>query len=122
MKKHLIVWLVALGMVAGYAAIAAKPGPKDVTIKACQKTKPPVAFPHEAHAKKQKIACKTCHHKEAGKACIYITHNISEVHKVSDRFVLIDRGEIVGHYRKDELSLEQLIEKMTHVVQTATGQ
>jgi simple sugar transport system ATP-binding protein len=60
--------------------------------------------------------------KEAGKACIYITHNISEVHKVSDRFVLIDRGEIVGHYRKEELSLEQLIEKMTHVVQTATGE
>jgi simple sugar transport system ATP-binding protein len=60
--------------------------------------------------------------KEAGKACIYITHNISEVHKVSDRFVLIDRGEIVGHYRKEELSLEQLIDKMTHVVQTATGE
>jgi simple sugar transport system ATP-binding protein len=60
--------------------------------------------------------------KEAGKACIYITHNISEVHKVSDRFVLIDRGEIVGHYRKEELSLEQLIDKMTRVVQTATEQ
>ncbi len=70
MRKHLIVWLVALGMIAGASAIAAKKAaPKDVTIKACQKTKPPVAFPHEAHAKKGKIACKTCHHKGDEKAC-----------------------------------------------------
>jgi hypothetical protein len=70
MRKHIVVWIVALGVAVAFTAIAAKKAPpKEVTIKACQKTKPPVAFPHEAHVKKAKVACKTCHHKDEGKAC-----------------------------------------------------
>lgn len=53
--------------------------------------------------------------KEAGKSCIYITHNISDMYSVSDRFVLMDRGEIVGEYRKDEISLEELNQKLLRI-------
>jgi len=42
--------------------------------------------------------------KEAGKACIYITHTIPDVYEVSDRFVVLDRGEIVGDIEKASLS------------------
>jgi hypothetical protein len=68
MSKHIVVWIVALGLAIGYTAVAAKAPPKQVTIKGCQKKKPPVTFSHEKH-KAAKVACKSCHHKEPDKAC-----------------------------------------------------
>jgi simple sugar transport system ATP-binding protein len=50
--------------------------------------------------------------KHAGKACIYI----SDVYLVSDRFILIDRGEIVGHFKKDEITLDELTDRMVSIV------
>ncbi len=50
--------------------------------------------------------------KESGRSCIYITHHISDTYSVSDRFVFIDRGEIIGEYKKSEISLEELTEKL----------
>jgi simple sugar transport system ATP-binding protein len=46
--------------------------------------------------------------KEAGKACIYISHNIQDVYEISDRFVVLDRGEIVASIEKKDTSLEDL--------------
>jgi simple sugar transport system ATP-binding protein len=46
--------------------------------------------------------------KEAGKACIYISHNIQDVYEISDRFVVLDRGEIVGSIAKKDTSLQDL--------------
>jgi simple sugar transport system ATP-binding protein len=48
--------------------------------------------------------------KEGGKSCVVISHNIPDIYTVSDKFILIDRGEVVGDYRKSEISLEELIE------------
>jgi simple sugar transport system ATP-binding protein len=48
--------------------------------------------------------------KESGKACVYISHTISHVYEVSDRFVIIDRGEIVADFQKSEVSLHDLDE------------
>lgn len=60
--------------------------------------------------------------KEAGKACIYITHNIPDVYEVSDRFVLIDRGEIISEDKKDDFSLTDLTDKMVGIVAAKTGE
>lgn len=49
--------------------------------------------------------------KNSSKSCILISHNISEVYSVADRFILLDRGYIVGQYRKDEVSLEEITKK-----------
>jgi simple sugar transport system ATP-binding protein len=46
--------------------------------------------------------------KEGGKACIYISHNIQDVYEVADRFVVLDRGEIVGSIEKKDTTLHQL--------------
>ena len=46
--------------------------------------------------------------KEAGKACIYITHDLQDVYQISDRFVVLDRGEIVASITKNEISLKEL--------------
>ncbi len=48
--------------------------------------------------------------KEGGKACIYISHNISDVYEISDRFVVMDRGEIVASIEKKDISLKALDE------------
>ena len=46
--------------------------------------------------------------REAGKACVYISHNIADVFAVSDRFVVMDRGEIVADIDKRDTNLEGL--------------
>jgi simple sugar transport system ATP-binding protein len=48
--------------------------------------------------------------KEAGKACIYISHSIADVYEISDRFVVLDRGEIVASTPKKDISLKELDE------------
>jgi simple sugar transport system ATP-binding protein len=48
--------------------------------------------------------------KQAGKACVYISHNIHDVYKVSDRFTVIDRGEIVADIAREDISLKELDE------------
>ncbi|MEW5816673.1 MAG: ATP-binding cassette domain-containing protein [Spirochaetota bacterium] len=46
--------------------------------------------------------------KEGGKACIYISHDIQDVFEISDRFVIMDRGEIVASIKKEEITLKGL--------------
>src|SRR6516164_3052926 len=46
--------------------------------------------------------------KEGGKACIYISHSIPDVYEVSDRFIVLDRGEIVASIPKKDISLKGL--------------
>ncbi len=46
--------------------------------------------------------------KEGSKACIYISHDIQDVYEVSDRFVVMDRGEIVASIAKKDITLKAL--------------
>lgn len=46
--------------------------------------------------------------KEGGKACIYISHDMQDVYEISDRFIIIDRGEIVASIHKKDISLNEL--------------
>ncbi len=48
--------------------------------------------------------------KEAGKACIYISHAMADVYEISDRFVIMDRGEIVASIAKQDITLKALDE------------
>lgn len=50
--------------------------------------------------------------KERGKSCVYISHTIAHVYAISDRFVILDRGQVVGEYRRDEVSEEELNEAL----------
>lgn len=46
--------------------------------------------------------------KAAGKASIYISHAIQDVFEVADRFVIMDRGEIVSSIAKADITLKDL--------------
>ena len=48
--------------------------------------------------------------KEGGKACIYISHNIQDVYDIADRFIVLDRGEVVGSLPKQDISRKSLDE------------
>ena len=50
--------------------------------------------------------------KDKNKSAIFIDHNIVHVYGAADRFVILDRGEIVGQFKKDEISRNDLVKKM----------
>lgn len=56
--------------------------------------------------------------KAAGKSAIFIDHNIFHVYPVVDRLVVIDRGTVAGQFTKNELSLDELIDRLYMVART----
>ena len=56
--------------------------------------------------------------KKAGKSCIFIDHNIFHVYPVADRIVVLDRGTVAGQFMKNQLTLEELINRLQRVAQT----
>jgi simple sugar transport system ATP-binding protein len=48
--------------------------------------------------------------KNRGLSVIFITHNIYHVYSVADRFTILEHGEKLGDFRKDEVCTEDLIE------------
>ena len=53
--------------------------------------------------------------KESGKSCVYISHTIANVYFVSDRFVILDRGQVVGRYERKEISESDLNEVLIQI-------
>jgi simple sugar transport system ATP-binding protein len=58
--------------------------------------------------------------KAAGKAAIFIDHNIFHVYPVADRIVVMDRGTVAGQFMKNELTLQELIDRLYLVAQTGS--
>lgn len=56
--------------------------------------------------------------RKAGKAAIFIDHNIFHVYAVADRIVVLDRGTIAGQFMRNQLSLQELTDRLYHVAQT----
>jgi simple sugar transport system ATP-binding protein len=58
--------------------------------------------------------------KAAGKSCIFIDHNIFNVHEVADRVVVIDRGRTAGEFKTSEIGVTDLIGRMQHLAETGS--
>ncbi len=58
--------------------------------------------------------------REAGKAAVFIDHNIVHVYAVADRVVVIDRGRVAGEFMPKDISLDELMEKMIQVAETGS--
>ncbi len=56
--------------------------------------------------------------KRAGKAAIFIDHNVFHVYSVADRVVVLDRGKVAGEFYTKDITLNDLTEKMYHVAET----
>ncbi|MCK5099839.1 MAG: ATP-binding cassette domain-containing protein, partial [Desulfobacteraceae bacterium] len=46
--------------------------------------------------------------KANNKSAILISHNLSHVYEVADRFIFLNHGKIAGNFQKSELDLESL--------------
>jgi simple sugar transport system ATP-binding protein len=46
--------------------------------------------------------------KDSGRACVYISHILSDVYEISDKFVVLDRGKVVSTIKKTEVTLQKL--------------
>jgi simple sugar transport system ATP-binding protein len=58
--------------------------------------------------------------KQAGKAAIFIDHNVFHVYSVADRVVVLDRGTVAGEFLTKDITLDELMEKMYRVAQTGS--
>jgi simple sugar transport system ATP-binding protein len=58
--------------------------------------------------------------KAVGKSCIFIDHNIFNVHQVVDRVVVIDRGRTAGQFSTAEITVQDLIARMQHLAETGS--
>ncbi len=56
--------------------------------------------------------------KDRGKSCICISHSIASVYPVSDRFVVVDRGMVVGSYDRSTTSLQDLTDALVGHVES----
>jgi len=57
--------------------------------------------------------------KESGKSCIFISHNMFHVYPVADRIIILDRGEIVDTFKKDQLTIQRLEERLLELAGTS---
>jgi simple sugar transport system ATP-binding protein len=55
--------------------------------------------------------------RTAGKATIFIDHNIFHVYSVADRIVVLDRGRVAGEFPTSRYSLEELTNIMREVAE-----
>lgn len=55
--------------------------------------------------------------KRRGKSCIFISHNMSHLFQVADRFIFLKKGTVVDEALKKELTLEKLTQKLIHFSQ-----
>ena len=56
--------------------------------------------------------------RHAGKSAIFIDHNLFHVYPVADRIVVMDRGTIAGQFMKNELTLQDLTDRLHAVAKT----
>lgn len=50
--------------------------------------------------------------KQKGRSVILITHSIDHAWNISDRFVIMSHGKIFGEWKKRDLTLEKLLDKL----------
>jgi simple sugar transport system ATP-binding protein len=58
--------------------------------------------------------------KQAGKAAIFIDHNVFHVYDVADRVVVLDRGRVAGEFMTADITLDELMDKMYRVAETGS--
>jgi simple sugar transport system ATP-binding protein len=69
--------------------------------------------------------------RNLGLAVIFITHNPRHAYPVGNRFLILNRGQSMGSFAKDDISIDELtrlmaggaeLEQLEHELQTATSQ
>ena len=51
--------------------------------------------------------------RERGSGVVFITHNPHHAYPVGDRFVVLNRGRLLGDYAKAEIARDELVRLMS---------
>jgi len=51
--------------------------------------------------------------RDRGLGVIFITHNPHHAYPVGDRFVILNRGRLLGDWRKGEITRDELVKQMS---------
>jgi simple sugar transport system ATP-binding protein len=52
--------------------------------------------------------------RESGINCVLVTHNLFDAYRLCDRFIVVARGEKVFEATRDQTSIDELIERVSH--------
>jgi simple sugar transport system ATP-binding protein len=58
------------------------------------------------------------HAREEGTSCIFISHNIYHTYDISDRFVVMDRGQVVLEMDKQSITADELVKSMQEIARS----
>jgi simple sugar transport system ATP-binding protein len=61
------------------------------------------------------------HAKSEGSSVIFITHNVYHAYEVADRIAILDRGQIVGEFRREAITAVELVQYMQSVAREGTS-
>jgi simple sugar transport system ATP-binding protein len=61
------------------------------------------------------------HAKSEGSSVIFITHNVYHAYEVADRIAILDRGQIVGEFRREAITAVELVQYMQTVAREGTS-
>jgi simple sugar transport system ATP-binding protein len=70
-----------------------------------------------ALAEQRKVLSFIRNIRDKGKSAIFIDHNIFHVHEIADRFVILDKGLVAAQFAKQDISRDELIDKMVELHQ-----
>jgi simple sugar transport system ATP-binding protein len=63
----------------------------------------------------EKVFRFVTHARDEGASCIFISHNIYHAYDVSDRFVVMDRGQVVMESDKTKITADELVKSMQDI-------
>ena len=63
----------------------------------------------------EKVFRFVTHARDEGASCIFISHNIYHAYDVSDRFVVMDRGQVVLESDKTKITADELVKSMQDI-------
>jgi simple sugar transport system ATP-binding protein len=63
----------------------------------------------------EKVFHFVTHARDEGASCIFISHNIYHAYDVSDRFVVMDRGQVVLESDKTKITADELVKSMQDI-------
>jgi simple sugar transport system ATP-binding protein len=55
--------------------------------------------------------------RNRGLSVIFITHNLYHVYPVADKIIVLEHGRKVGDFRKEETSVEELMDIIVHGIE-----
>lgn len=58
--------------------------------------------------------------RDVGKSAIFIDHNIFHIYPIVDRLVVLDRGSVAGEYKKTDITMDELIERLYRVARSGS--